>query len=497
MKLAMKTMTLLTTLFCLALGSTYAQNPQTQWSWIHAISDDIDDGRCIRQTDDKGFIITGSFAPNGLITFTDVMLVRTNDSGVVNWTREYDFGFFEEGMAVDQCSDGGYIIAGIRMYGSYPFVEPPVSDALLIRTDANGDTLWTRSFDMGGNEYFTAVKQTSDGGFIMTGAKNSESTRPTWEVNEGTELDSGMTWLVKVDADGNMLWDQAWIYYSNGNDVIQTADGGFLITGCIFQDIGGWQSDVLVIKTDATGWNTWERKFGTEDFEVGFSVAETEEGFIFSGQTKPVGEDYDGLMIKTDLEGNLLWMKSHGSELSDALTAVGPAENGYYFSGTTNGTWWITGYGDMWVVRTDLQGNLLWEELFDLRQSDISYSGTPCCDGGYTILGMTSYGFGGDMWMAKVCDGPAGMPGKDIENSLELLVYPNPAIEAITVRCQIQDSRLKMIGICDIEGKNVYKSEFLEKEIEIDISGFDAGVYFVRIQVGEAVAVRKVVVGGL
>ena len=270
------------------------------------------------------------------------MLVKTDDSGTVQWTKHYDFGFFEDGLSVAQCDDGGYIIGGIRMYGVYPFIIDPVSDGLLIRTNAGGDTLWTRSFDAGGNEFFTAVQQTSDGGFILTGARDSEAIRPVWEINEETEPDPGRTWLVKTDAGGNITWTQEWIFYSNGNDVIQTSDGGYMITGCVFQSFNGWQSDVLMIKTDETGWNTWEQKIGTDDYEVGFSVKECNDGYIIAGQTKPVGEDYNGLVIKTDLTGNVSWMNTPGGALSDAIVWVDISDNGYYFSGSTNGTWWIT-----------------------------------------------------------------------------------------------------------------------------------------------------------
>ena len=495
----MKKLLFISTLLSITFGTAISQSPQLIWSHLHQLTEDIDDGKCIRQTSDGGYIITGTGAPYGMTTFIDVMLTRTDDSGTVLWTKYYDFGFFEHGMSVDQCDDGGYIIGGIRMYGVYPFVEEPVSDGLLIRTDALGDTLWTRSFDVGGNEYFTSVQQTIDGGYIITGAKNSEACLPPWEVNEETEPDSGMTWLVKTDAAGNISWTQEWIFYSNGNDVIQTSDGGYMITGCVFQSFKGWQSDVLMIKTDETGWNIWEQKIGTDDYEVGFSVKECSDGYIMAGQTKPVAEDYDGLIIKTDLFGNVSWMNTPGGELSDALMSVDISDNGYYFSGSTNGTWWITGVTDFWLLKTDLDGNTSWEEVFDIDVVDVSYSGTSCLEGGYTMIGMASNGYGGDMWMAKLCDGPAGEEEKQIGSEIDLEVYPNPCTDAVRLQFTIHDSRLTSIDLYSIEGRKIRKlanevHRAGELEIEFDVSDLPDGIYFVRVQAADVTAVRKLVV---
>jgi hypothetical protein len=124
------------------------QNPDTIWTKIHGISSqgDIDEGICVRQTMDGGYIITGSCVPDGLVSYIDVLLLKTDASGNIIWTKTYGKDFIESAYSIEQTSDGGYIIGGRAVKGSYPFIEPPISDVWILKTELNGDTLWTKSY---------------------------------------------------------------------------------------------------------------------------------------------------------------------------------------------------------------------------------------------------------------------------------------------------------------------------------------------------------------
>ena len=494
-------MTFINLVFML-FGTLFAQIPDTIWSKIHDITEDVDIGQCVKQTADSGYIITGSCVPDGLTSHVDVLLLKTDASGNVEWTQTFDHNFFENGVSVDQTSDGGFIIGAIRLMGSYPFIEPPVSDAWIIKTDLNGDTVWTRSINMGGNEYCTSISQTTDFGFILTGAVNSESCGPTWEINELTSPDTGSTWLTKMDFNGNIVWTKSFFPKSNGNNVIQTSDGGFLITGCIFPDINSNQSDILLIKTDVNGDTLWTNAVGTANYDVGFCIRETSDGYLVSGQTKPVGQPYDALLIITDFGGDMIWYKIFGGQLSDAAFNLEVSSDGYYMAGATNGTWWVTNSADMWTFKTDLDGSLLWENIYDINTSDILYSGTLCFDEGYIVTGTTSYGFGGDIWLAKIGTEVSGVTIYDNQNRVSHYVlsqnYPNPFNPRTKIKYELHEPILVSVRVYNALGEMIVelvneKKQSGNYEVEFDATEFPSGIYFCRLKTEKYCETRKMV----
>lgn len=485
--------TLMTFIVKLFIISTplLGQVPDTLWSRIHDITNDIDMGRCVDQTVDGGYIVTGSCVPDGMTSFIDALLIKTDNSGMIQWTKTFDQGFFEEGCSIEQTADQGYIIGGIKLTGVYPFVKEPKSDAWLLKTDPNGDTVWTKRYGGNGNDYCTAVHQTTDMGYILTGATGTKDCGPQWEINETTEPDSGRAWLVKTDPSGQIVWTRSFQERTNGNDVIQLSNGGYLITGHIFPDPRNSQSDVLLIKTDGYGNLVWIKILGTDDYDVGFCVRETADGYIVSGQTKPIGEPYNALLIKTDLNGDVRWIKSFGSQGSDAAFTVEVAADGYYGSGSVNGNWWVTGSADMWVFKTDVNGELQWERVYDILLSDVAFSGALCSDGGYVVTGMTSYGFGGNLWLAKLGVNPAGDESPDpIADEFPRLHqnFPNPVRTETRIDFEVPGAGEVSLVIYDLTGKEAQTAlddtwfEAGRHSITVDTGNLSAGLYFYKLQ---------------
>ncbi len=114
-------------------------------------------------------------------------------------------------------------------------------------------------------------------------------------------------WLVKTDSSGYRAWDRTfggegadW-----GHSVQQTADGGYIITGYTHDAFGG--DDLWLIKTDSSGYRVWDRTFGGAGVDVGFSVQQTAEGgYILTGYTLDNFGGSDVWLIKTDKNGNLI-----------------------------------------------------------------------------------------------------------------------------------------------------------------------------------------------
>jgi hypothetical protein len=481
-------------------GNQFAQVPDTLWSKIHNLTNDIDEGNCVRQTSDGGYIITGTCVPNGLVSHGDILLLKADASGNIVWSKTHGRDFFESSFSVEQTSDGGYIIAGRAVTGSYPIIEPPISDGWILKTDINGDTLWTKTYGGSGNDYCTSIQRTPDSGYILTGTMNSEYCYPNYEVNEDYEPETSRAWLFKTDADGTPLWTKTYFERSHGNSVVVTSDGGYIIAGWVFPDEGNNQSDVLIIKTDSSGDTLWTKIIGGEDYDIGLCIRETQNGYVITGQTKPAGAPYDALLIKTDLSGEVLWMKTPGGQKSDCGFSLDlTADGGFFITGTTNGNWWIH-QGDMWLFKTDADGNMLWERIYNIRLCDYAWSGVQTTDGGYVVSGMTSTGFGGDLWLAKIAPAPTGIEENQSAVTDYVLYqnYPNPFNPSTAIKFTLPKTSDVSLKIYNIIGEEVVTlvNDRLSGGMyhyQWDAANLASGVYVYRLEAGTFAEAKKMI----
>jgi hypothetical protein len=147
-------------------------------------------GWSVQQTTDDGYIIAGYAEVAGL--WDDVYLVKTDSLGDTLWTKTYGGLYWDDGYAVQQTADGGYIVAGrTNSYGAGGY------DVYLIKTDSLGDTLWTRAIGGGIWDIGRSVQQTTDGGYIVAGYTDSFGGIFNYDV-----------YVIKTDADGDTLWTQ-------------------------------------------------------------------------------------------------------------------------------------------------------------------------------------------------------------------------------------------------------------------------------------------------
>ena len=298
-----------------------------------------------------------------------LFLINTISAQDLLWKKNYGLNTADDfGRAVVETSDGSIVVAGYTgSYGAGGF------DVWLIKTDSDGNLLWTKTFGGTGDDYGYSMKQTDDGGFIIGGATNSYGV-------------GGLDYyLVKTDSLGDTLWTRT---FGESNDDIcwslALADDGYIIAGG--KNMQPNHPDFWIIKLNLSGSLRWEKVYGTSGDEVPWAIStSSDNGFVVTGYYP--SHFFDGWLIKLDSEGDSLWSKQYsspGSESDFFKSVVETNDHGYILAGK-----YYNGFpGDVWLLKTDSLGNTEWERTYDYQNDyDIGYSVQQTIDGGYIVCG--------------------------------------------------------------------------------------------------------------
>jgi hypothetical protein len=354
----------------------------------------------VQQTSDGGYIVAGktrSFGAGG----RDLFLIKTDANGNIQWAKTY--GGIATGWtpSVQQTSDGGYIVAD---YAS--------GDIFLIKIDENGNIQWAKTYGGTYSDYPYSVQQTSDGGYIVAGE--------TWSLGAG----SADLFLIKTDANGNIIWAKTYggTHYDVASSVQQTSDGGYIVVGTT-RSFGAGSYDIFLIKTDANGNIIWAKTYGGTDRDGASSVQQTSDGgYIVAGETYSFGAGYsDAFLIKTDANGNIIWAKTYGGTYGDYACSVQQTSDGEYI---------VAGYGDIFLIKIDANGNIIWAKTYGGTYGDYAYSVQQTSDGGYIVAGET-YSFGAgysDAFLIKTdANGDIGSCSI-VQNANPSVTAPSPTV---------------------------------------------------------------------
>jgi len=364
-------------------------NGDTTYTWEKTYGGiESDWGGLVAPTSDGGYVVAGvtySFGAGD----NDVYLIKTNALGDKVWTRTYGGTHMDWGYSVAPTSDGGYIVAG----ETYSFGAGEY-DVYLVKTNALGDKVWTRTYGGADWDAGLSVAPTSDGGYIVAGA--------TYSFGAG-EYD---VYLIKTDVSGNTVWTRT--FGGTGEDygfsVVLTSDGGYIVAGATYS-FGAGEYDVYLVKTDASGNTVWTRTFGGTSYDLGYSVAPTSDGgYIVAGETNSYGAgNTDVYLIKVDASGDIAWSKTYGGSSEEGGNSVAQTgDGGYIVAGYTIS--FGAGATDVYLIKTNASGGTLWTRTYGGTGNDYGYSVAPTSDGGYIVAGETnSFGAGGyDVYLIKV-----------------------------------------------------------------------------------------------
>jgi hypothetical protein len=374
--------------------------------------------KSITKTSDGGYAILGYTQSldgdviNKTNTSYDYWLLKFDQNHNLQWQKTYGGSGDDRGNEVIQTTDGGYAILGYSQSNDGDVSENfGFSDYWVSKLDASGNILWEKSLGYAGTDTGISIKETNDLGFLLTGvldvtASGGNGNSKNTKINHA----GGDYWVIKL----NMAGDKQWSKYYGGTftdtpyDVIETEDNGYIIVGSSDSadvDISSSQGtyDFWVIKINSTGTMVWEKSFGGSEIDEAFSIIKSSDGnYVIVGDTRSNDKNVshnngasDLWIIKISPSGNLLWEKTFGGTSFDAGRSISnTSDNGFLISGssrsmdgdlTTN-----QGQNDVWVIKIDSNGSLLWQKSLGGSNIDFAYDAIDLDDNSFIVIGESS-----------------------------------------------------------------------------------------------------------
>ena len=327
--------------------------------WTKTFGGDMPDyAISVQQTLDGGFITlckTSSFGSG----YTDIMIIKTDENGNEQWQQTFGGSETEYAGDIKQTTDGGYIIVGTtESYGS------DYNKIWLIKTDEFGNELWNQLYGDYDNRGKSVV-QTSDGGYMIAGAtwitgnnnyfdalliKTDENGNEEWSQTYGNSLwdealhieqnenddyvicglqGEAQGWFFKTDSSGNLLWSQTYsvLGHTYISHFIKTNDQEYILVGTTYSA----ESDILVVKTDENGNEIWTQTIDLSDYDESSSICEAgTDGYIIAGTS------YNEIvLINIDNDGEEIWNQTYSFESACQGNSIQCIDNnGYIVSGS-------------------------------------------------------------------------------------------------------------------------------------------------------------------
>jgi hypothetical protein len=404
------------------------------------------------------------------------------------WTRTYGGGYGDYTSSVQQTVDGGYIVAGSGTRGC---------DFYLVKMNSQGDTLWARCYGGLSDDNALSVQQTADGGYIVAGATDSFG------------AGSYDFYLVKTNSQGDTLWTRTYGGgdYEAARSVRQTADGGYVLAGSTMSFGAGYE-DCYLVKTNEQGDTLWTRTYGGSSDDRAYSVQQAADGgYVVAGWTRSFGASlYETMyLVKTDGQGDTLWTRTYGGGREELAHSVQlTADGGYVLAGLTDS--YGAGDEDFYLVKITSEGDTLWTRTYGGYDRDEALSVQQTSDGGYVVGGIT-YSFGAGtpvvayMYLVKTGPDISETEPARITTPNEYILYPafpnpfNPSAQIVFALPKASEVSLRVFNLLgqEVATLAVGLRPAGTHAVTFDGSGLPTGIYFYHLDSGDFIQTRKMV----
>ncbi len=350
----------------------------------------------------------------------DYVVIKVDKDGNKEWSKTLGGDKYDFLSAMVATLDGGYLLGGYSLSGiSGDKSEESRGgyDYWIIKIDKDGNKEWDKTFGGNGDDLLYSLIQTADGGYLLGG--NSDSDKGSDKTDAGKGLFD--YWIIKINSNGDKVWDKDYggTDFDYFKSIVAASDGGYLLGGYSQSGAGGDKSDTSrgmydywIVKIDDSGNKAWDKTFGGSKLDELISMITTEDGgYILGGDSySEIGGDKseanngfnDYWVIKIDQDGNKKWDKTFGGKSGDYFAAlVATPDSGYILGGSS-----ASGIGgdkseankgsDYWLVKTDSNGKKIWDKTFGGPGNDELHTIVTTPDHGYLLAGKSNSAIGGD-----------------------------------------------------------------------------------------------------
>jgi hypothetical protein len=485
-----------------------------------------DRANAVATATDGGFVVAGeSLSNSGDLTANygnaDYWVARIDSLGALVWQKNLGGTSDDRANAVAATADGGFIVAGMSSspVGNDITAVKGLNDFWIVKLSSTGAISWQKNMGGTGYDEARAIQQTSDGGYIIAGESRSNN----YDLTGNQGLND--FWIVKTDNAGVIQWQKNLggsaddMAYS----VQQTSDGGYIVAGQSKSNNGNVTGnngnfDFWVVKLDASGSLTWQKSLGGSGNDYAYSVKQTGDGgYIVAGKTDSNNNGQVGAnngaenawIVKLTSAGNLSWQDCYGGiGLDGANSILTTSDGGYLFAGVASSNnadvSGNKGLFDFWVVKLNSTGVIGWQKCLGGTSNDVAMSVQPTLDNGYVVAGrsisnnmdITNAKGQDDFWVVRFVGTPTPIGIREMEGNSSLIsVYPNPGAGIFTISssASLQGSQLKVMNAA---GQIVHNVTLSESGFSIDLSGAAKGLYLLQISdaSGTITGLKKLVV---
>jgi len=442
-----------------------------------------DEGVAMCLTNDGGFLLAGSTRSYGAGS-EDIYLIKLNSYWQQMWSATYG-GVHQDHARSIITTDEGIMILGDVWDGGNTRLGMYLS-----LVDTEGYEIWSKQYGTDMDDWGHHIIEARNGDFMLLG------------YTRGFEV-SGDIYLVRTDHEGNLLWENSYGYERDdyAMDIIENDDDSFLIIGTkngFFNDVHAnyntHDADVLLIKIDANGNEIWKKTIGDDGHDFGYSIKEAPNGgkYIF-GSTQSYGAgSFDMFLSKIDNDGTEEWHTTYGGEKYDYGLSMDVNNIGELFLFGTTKSFGQNNSEDFYLIKTDEDGNTIWELTMGGELTDYGHSVIALPDSGCIVIGSSkSYGNGGsDVLFVKI-DKYGQIEniinGVDTAFENQMVIAPNPAhSEARVILLGNHQNVNRTMEITSINGILVKKYNLSFNNLSFDVSGLPAGVYVYKIVTGNS-----------
>ncbi len=476
----------------------------------------------------------------------DYWFFKIDTTGNILWEKPLGGSGNEYARDFLELADGGFIICGssgslISGEKTAPLIG--TQDMWIVRTDANMNPVWNKTYGGTYKDEVQSIVQTPDLGFILAGNTNSPKEFSVSQDPFSLNYDQDF-WVVRIDSSGNKIWDKR--YGWNQDDIchviLAMPDGNYILFGSTLSQNGGTisgtqrsTSDFWLVKIDGNGDIIWDKRFGSDPLsenENNFGAAVTNDGgFIFAGKSDGAVNNekseaskggYDYWVIKCDSSGSIEWDRSLGGYGHEYFGDIIMLSSGEYLvsgmssspiSGDKTQSNWLANSTNLWTVKLSSSGTKIWDVRFGGNKIEECNAVYELNNGKYIQYGHSKSDISGDktennwnlnppfappsdLWLIAFNEPPLGYENLgNRENDIH--VFPNPFIDLMEVGVEMKSAGSLVLELFDISGRSVFRQQyklstrFFNKEI--DLSFLTPGVYSLTITTEKEREIRQII----